>query len=227
MRLHRRHTRTNQSYSPGGANVQPHIAQPNWHPYHIGSHPCWAILSISTVGHVGACPVPAHFAIKIAPSYVGIWTPSNTWFHEPTQVHTSNGISIGSAVFFGAQGHVRETDQQAGHATLSVAIGRIYLVLRCGLINMKIMSDGQPTCCRRKPLRTSGTVFIGPDALPVTQPTVWRHWRKFKITHSSTTTWMQSRTWYLKILRKFSCKNSLFLCCQLQYSFALLSVIAQ
>jgi len=29
----------------------------------------------------------------------GIWAPSNTWFLESTQVHSPNGISIGSAVF--------------------------------------------------------------------------------------------------------------------------------
>jgi len=31
----------------------------------------------------------------------GIWTPSNTWFREPTRVLDPNGISIGSAVFAG------------------------------------------------------------------------------------------------------------------------------
>ena len=31
----------------------------------------------------------------------GIWTPSNTWFLGPTQVHNPNGSSIGSAIFAG------------------------------------------------------------------------------------------------------------------------------
>jgi len=38
---------------------------------------------------------------KIAPSHGGIWTPSNTWFSEPTQVLNPNGILIGAAVFAG------------------------------------------------------------------------------------------------------------------------------
>jgi len=31
----------------------------------------------------------------------GIWTPSNTWFLEPTQAQNPNGILIGSDVFAG------------------------------------------------------------------------------------------------------------------------------
>ena len=39
------------------------------------------------------------FPLKIVPSHGAIWTPSNTWFIEPTRVHNPNDISIGSAVF--------------------------------------------------------------------------------------------------------------------------------
>jgi len=40
------------------------------------------------------------FPLKL-PFQWGIWAPSNTWFLEPTRVHTPNGISIGSAILAG------------------------------------------------------------------------------------------------------------------------------
>jgi len=46
----------------------------------------WACLSLS-------CP------IKIALSHGGIWTPSNTWFLEPTRAHNPDVLSICSVVF--------------------------------------------------------------------------------------------------------------------------------
>jgi len=66
----------------------------------------------------------ALFPFKIAPSHVGIWTPSNTWFLGPTQVPKPNGNSIGAATFAGL---TSVTDQQTDHATRSVRIGRIYI----------------------------------------------------------------------------------------------------
>jgi len=39
------------------------------------------------------------FPLKIAPSHWGSGRPSNTWFLGPARVHTSNDMSIGSAVF--------------------------------------------------------------------------------------------------------------------------------
>jgi len=59
------------------------------------------------------------------PLSMGIWTPSNM-FLGPTPVHTPNGTSIGSAVFFRAHDRDRETDRQ-DHAVPSVTIGRIYV----------------------------------------------------------------------------------------------------
>jgi len=53
--------------------------------------------------------------------------PSNTWFLGPTRVHNSNGISIGSAIFAGL---TIVTDRPR----YSVMMGRICVVLRCGLI---------------------------------------------------------------------------------------------
>jgi len=66
--------------------------------------------------------------LKIAPSHVV--SPSNTWFLGSTRVHIPNGISIGPAVFAGL---TIVTGRQADYATPSVTIGRIYVVLRCGL----------------------------------------------------------------------------------------------
>jgi len=41
----------------------------------------------------------ATLSSKIAPSWGGIWTPSDSWFLEPDRAYSANGISIGSAVF--------------------------------------------------------------------------------------------------------------------------------
>jgi len=61
--------------------------------------------------------------------------PSGTWFLGPIWIHTPNGISIGSAVFAALKiGTDLPTDRQTDHATLSVTIGRIYVVVRCSLI---------------------------------------------------------------------------------------------
>jgi len=65
----------------------------------------------------------------------GTCTPSNTWFLVPSRVSGSNGISICSAGFTGLtnvthkQTHIHNTY----HATPSVAIDRIWLLLRCSL----------------------------------------------------------------------------------------------
>jgi len=52
------------------------------------------------------CPITLQcastFSPQIIPS-VGIWIPSNTWYLRPTRVIIPNGISIGSAVFYGSQ----------------------------------------------------------------------------------------------------------------------------
>jgi len=56
-------------------------------------------------------------------------------FLGPARVHTPNDISIGSAVFAGLTIVTdRQTDRPTDHAIPSVPIGRIYIVLRCGLI---------------------------------------------------------------------------------------------
>jgi len=64
------------------------------------------------------------FPLKIAFSYEGMLTPSNTWFLGPTRVFNPNGISIGSAVFARL---TTVTDQPTDHTTRSLTIGRIYV----------------------------------------------------------------------------------------------------
>jgi len=60
---------------------------------------------------------------------------SNTCFLRPVGVHNPKSISIGSAIFSGLTTVIdRQTDRQTDHVTLSVTIGCIYVVLRCGLI---------------------------------------------------------------------------------------------
>jgi len=64
--------------------------------------------------------------LKIALSYVGIWTSCNTWFIGPTQVRNANGNFIVSAVFAGLTGVTdRQTDRQTDMPRYSV---------RCGVI---------------------------------------------------------------------------------------------
>jgi len=48
----------------------------NRHPHCTAAAPCGVAHSISTAGHVRACPWPTISHLKIAPSCVGIWTPS-------------------------------------------------------------------------------------------------------------------------------------------------------
>ena len=72
--------------------------------------------------------------LKIAPFHEGIWTPSKTWFLEPTQVLNPNGISNGSAVFAGLS---TVTDRQTDRPRYSVCnnmAASTYVVLQCGLI---------------------------------------------------------------------------------------------
>jgi len=67
----------------------------------------------------------------IAPCYWGIWTPSITWFLEPTRVLNPDYIWIGSAVFAGLITVTYPTD----HATLSITICHIYIrTTKCSLI---------------------------------------------------------------------------------------------
>jgi len=59
-----------------------------------------------------------------------IWTIHGS---RPMRVHNPNGISICSPVFAGLT-IVWRRDQMTDHATSSVIVGFIYVVLQCGLI---------------------------------------------------------------------------------------------
>jgi len=68
---------------------------------------------------------------------------SSTWFLGPTRVHTPKRHLDRFSRFCTAQGcnhrptngqTDRQTDRQTDHATPSATIGRIYIVVRCGLI---------------------------------------------------------------------------------------------
>jgi len=74
--------RTVQSYSPGVANVHPHLV------HSIGicilhctsTAPCWVALSISTAGHVQVYPGSAPYCPQNCPSHGWSKPPSNIWF---------------------------------------------------------------------------------------------------------------------------------------------------
>jgi len=64
---------------------------PNRHLNRTGAAPCWITLSISTAGHVRACPGPALFALKLPLHVLGSWPPSYKWFLGLNRVHIPNG----------------------------------------------------------------------------------------------------------------------------------------
>ena len=74
--------------------------------------------------------VPSICLLKISPLHGRSGPPHQIqWFHNP------NSMSIGSAVFAGFTTVTdRPTDRPTNHATPSVTLGCIYVVLRCGLM---------------------------------------------------------------------------------------------
>jgi len=85
----------------------------------------------------------------------GIWTPSNTSFIGPTQVHNQTSRSIQPFLQDSRQWQTdRQTGRQRDHAIPSVTIGRIYtyVVLRCGLkVSPQWQRKRYP---RRRPFRS-------------------------------------------------------------------------
>jgi len=110
-------------------------AYPTQHPKRHLSRFGSAVFAQLTAERPYTLQLPVPFQLKIASSHCEIWTPINTWFIGPTQVHNPNGISIGSAVFAGLAiltDRQRQTDRPTeNHATPSVTTGHIY-VSRCG-----------------------------------------------------------------------------------------------
>jgi len=66
--------------------------------------------------------------LKVTPSHLELWTPSNTWFLGPTQIHNPKGISIGSAIFAGL------SIVTAKRPSYSACNNRSYVVLQCSLV---------------------------------------------------------------------------------------------
>jgi len=97
IKPHRRRTWVVLSYSPGGANVHPHLVHPSRHPRRTGAAACRVAFTIATVGHVRASPGPATFPPQNC-ALCGPGPTSNTCSLGPMRVHSSNGISIGLAV---------------------------------------------------------------------------------------------------------------------------------
>jgi len=87
--------------------------------------------SVQPFSHRGPQSVPTLYngtplPLKIAPSYGGSGSPSNTWFLGLTRALIPNGISIGEAVFAELTSVTdRQTDRP--RYTRSVTTGRIYV----------------------------------------------------------------------------------------------------
>jgi len=106
-----------------------HLVHPNWHQNHTGAAPCWVSLWISTARHVPGRPL---FPSKLPLHMWGSGPLSNTRFLGPTRVHKQTASR--SVQPFQQGSRSWQTDRVADHATPSVVLGCIYIVLWCGLI---------------------------------------------------------------------------------------------
>jgi len=100
----------------------PHLVHHSRHPHRTGSAPCWVALSIrppEMSGHVRSRPP---FSL-LAPSRVGIGTPSDTSFLRPTRVHTQT--ASWSVQPFLQVSPLWQIDRQKCHATPSAVLCRI------------------------------------------------------------------------------------------------------
>jgi len=97
------HIWTVQPYSPGGANVHPHVTHASLGPPESTTQTAFRsvqpfLLSLQhSAVHARACFSPKKLPLCMGRSGL----PSNTWFLEPTRVLNPNGIAIGLAVFAG------------------------------------------------------------------------------------------------------------------------------
>jgi len=100
---HHRCTWTNQSYSPGGANVHPpfntRFLEPNRVHVPNGISISSAIFAQLTATGRYTLRWDPLSPIKIAPFVQGFGSPSNTWLLGPTRVYNPNGILVSSVVF--------------------------------------------------------------------------------------------------------------------------------
>jgi len=136
-RPRRRRTWTVQSYSPGDANVHPHLI-------HASLNPPESICSQTTSRsvqpflhssrqRVPSIPYNGSLLLHQNCSFAwGTWTPVYTCSIGRTQVYNQDCISISSAVFAGLtivtdRQTSGQTDRRTDHATPPVTIGRIYV----------------------------------------------------------------------------------------------------
>jgi len=102
-RPHCRRIWTVHSYSPGGDSVHLHLIHAYFGPPE--SHTPNGISIGLAVLHSSRESVPIFTMGRLPPRNCplpwGCEPPSNTWFRGPTQIHSPNSISIGSAVFAG------------------------------------------------------------------------------------------------------------------------------
>jgi len=126
-RPHRPSTWTVQSYSPGCANMHPHVTNAS-----LGQPKSTSQMvsrSVQPLLHSSRQKVlyftmGRPFLLKIAPLHGEIWTIANTWLLGPIRVHNPNGNSIGSAVFVML---IIYTDRQTDRPCYSVCNNRPHL----------------------------------------------------------------------------------------------------
>jgi len=108
---------------------------------------CTAVFAQLTADSPYILQWAAPFFLRNCPLAREIWTPSNTRYPESTSQTTSRSVQrflhswrLWQTERQTARQTDRPTDRPTDHATPSVIIGRIYVVLRCGLMIM--------LCCR-------------------------------------------------------------------------------
>ena len=130
-RPHRHRTRTIQSCSPAGANVNADLIHASW--THMSPYPKRHLDRLSrfcTAHGRESLYLTMPPSLKIAPSHGRSELPSNVL---PARVHNPNDMSIGSAVFAGLtiiyidRPTDRQTDRSTDPARYSITIGRIYV----------------------------------------------------------------------------------------------------
>jgi len=99
----------------------PHLVHVNWHPHCTRAAPCRVTLSISTATRLGMSCAGTFSPSKIAPSCVGIWTPSNTWFLGPAKSTSQTASGLVQLLLY------RQTNRQTDRPCYSVCSNRPHL----------------------------------------------------------------------------------------------------
>jgi len=119
-RPHRRLTWTVQPYSLGGTDVHPNLTRASPGPIRVHTPNRISIRSaVFYCTALGRSTLWAAIFPQNCRYAWETWPPSNTCFLWPTRLHSTNGISIGSAVFAWLTIVTdRQTDRQTRHALL-------------------------------------------------------------------------------------------------------------